>query len=275
MLRKTKLYLDKTIKVESAESTSHTGNGSYKELSVFNRALGKGGGSGLRSAAEPAPGKPGIVLPLPVPRLGGARALAAKCALLSAAPAALEAISHGQELHWCSSVAGSFPLHLHTARGGLQYTSTASQPILFQSVFCFSFSAGVALVLTPGVHLTLGNTSPRGLVRLSVFAYYKTFGPVSSVMKVRSPPAREYRSSWLLAQLIAERSMPVLAQAADPMSGADRWLSLCLRGPGAVGLPVPHPLLCFPHAPQEWGGIAAGGLLEGVRELCGAHLATA
>lgn len=54
VLRKTKLYLDKTIKVESAESTSHTGNGSYKELSVFNRTLGKGGGSRLRSAAEPA-----------------------------------------------------------------------------------------------------------------------------------------------------------------------------------------------------------------------------
>lgn len=98
VLRKTKLYLDKTIKVESAESTSHTGNGSYKEPSVFNRALGKGGGSGLRSAAEPAPGKPGIVLPLPVPRPGGARALPAIHALLSAAPAALEAISRGREL---------------------------------------------------------------------------------------------------------------------------------------------------------------------------------
>lgn len=46
VLRKTKLYLDKTIKVESAESTSHTGNGSYKELSVFGRAQGKGEAQG-------------------------------------------------------------------------------------------------------------------------------------------------------------------------------------------------------------------------------------
>lgn len=77
VLRKTKLYLDKTIKVESTESTSHTGNGSYKEPSVFNGALGKGGGSGLRSAAEPALAKPGIVLPLPAPRPGGVRTLRA------------------------------------------------------------------------------------------------------------------------------------------------------------------------------------------------------
>lgn len=163
VLRKTKLYLDKTIKVESAESTSHTGNGSYKELSVFNRALGKGGGSGLRSAAEPAPGKPGIVLPPPAPQPGGARALPAKRALLSAAPAALEAISHSRELHQCSSAAGLFPMHLQTACDGLQHAGAASPPLLSQSVFCFSFSAGVALALTPGVHLTLGNTSPRGL----------------------------------------------------------------------------------------------------------------
>lgn len=93
VLRKTKLYLDKTIKVESAESTSHTGNGSYKEPSVFSGALGKGGGLGLRSAAEPAPGKPGIVLPLLASWPGGARALRAKPTLLSVAPAALGAIS--------------------------------------------------------------------------------------------------------------------------------------------------------------------------------------
>lgn len=54
VLRKTKLYLDKTIKVESAESTSHTGNGSYKELSVFNRALGKGGGSWPHCTPRPS-----------------------------------------------------------------------------------------------------------------------------------------------------------------------------------------------------------------------------
>lgn len=106
VLRKTKLYLDKTIKVESAESTSHTRNGLYKELSVFNGAPGKGGGSGLRSAAEPAPGKPGIVLPLPTPRPGGARVLPAKPAFLPAPP---KAISRHRELHRRSSAAGSCP----------------------------------------------------------------------------------------------------------------------------------------------------------------------
>lgn len=52
VLRKTKLYLDKTIKVESAESTSHTGNSSYKELSVFSRAQGKGEAPGCAPHRE-------------------------------------------------------------------------------------------------------------------------------------------------------------------------------------------------------------------------------
>lgn len=127
----------------------------------------------------------------------------------------------------CSPAAGSFPVHLRTARGGLQYAGAASLPVPSRSVFCFSFSAGVALALTPGVHLKLGNTSPRALVRLSMFAYYKTFGPVSSLIKVRSPPPRDYRSGLRLARSTAERSTPVLPRAADPTPGAARWLSLC------------------------------------------------
>lgn len=69
--------------------------------------------------------------------------------------------------------------------------------------------------------------------------------------------------------------MPVLARAADPVPEAAWWLSLCLRGLGATRLPIPHLLLCFPAALQERGSIAAGGLLEGVGERCGAHLAAA
>lgn len=115
MLRKTKLYLDKTIKVESAESTSHTGNGWYKELSVFNRALGKGGGSGLRSAAESRHRESlALCFPLPAPRPGEVRSLPAKGALL---PAALKAVAHSRELHRRSSAAGPFPGHLQTAPG--------------------------------------------------------------------------------------------------------------------------------------------------------------
>lgn len=52
-LRKTKLYLDKTIKVESTESTSRAGNREDKEPSVLNRPLGKGG-PGARHCAAPA-----------------------------------------------------------------------------------------------------------------------------------------------------------------------------------------------------------------------------
>lgn len=67
--------------------------------------------------------------------------------------------------------------------------------------------------------------------------------------------------------------MPVVAQGEDAVPGAAWWLSLCLHGLGAMRLPVPHLLLCFPTAPQEWGSIASGGLLEGVRQHCGAYLA--
>lgn len=67
----------------------------------------------------------------------------------------------------------------------------------------------------------------------------------------------EHRSGWRLAQFVAERSMPVFAQGTDLVPGAARWLSLCLCGTSAMG---PHPLLSFP---QDWGGIADGGLLEG------------
>lgn len=122
----------------------------------------------LHSASEPALGKPGIVLPLPARWPGGARALPAKQALLSMAHAPLEAASYSQELHRRSFVVGLFPTHLHTVRSGLQYASAVSLPVLSQSVFCFSFSAGVALAQIPGVHLTLGNTSPRGLVRICI-----------------------------------------------------------------------------------------------------------
>lgn len=179
MLRKTKLYLDKTIKVESAESTSDTGNGLYKELSVFNRALGKGGGSGLRSVAEPALGKPGAVLLLPASWPGGASLLLAKHVLLSTAPALLEAISHSQELHGCTSEQGSFSMYFHTACGaGCIMPVPPLRSFFFRVCFAFHFLAGVALALIPGVHLTLGNTSPSSLVCLSVFTYYKTFVPL-------------------------------------------------------------------------------------------------
>lgn len=106
-----------------------------------------------------------------------------------------------------SSAWGSFPVHFPTAPGWVAVCH-CYQPALFllRACFAYSFSVGVALALIPGVHSTLGDTSPRGLVRLSVFAYYKTFVPVSSVIKVRSPPPWEDRSSRRLAQLIAKRS---------------------------------------------------------------------
>lgn len=44
-----------------------------------------------------------------------------------------------------------------------------------------------------------------------------------------------------MAQLIAERSMPVLAQRADFMLGAALWVSLCLCGQ------VPWGCLSFTH----------------------------
>lgn len=138
MLRKTKLYLDKTIKVESAESTSHTGNSSYKELSVFSRAQGKGEALGCA---------PWLSLhreSLPLCFLCCSSARRAESApslgaLLSMAPAALRVISHIQELQQLGAVVGSFPMHLLTAHGGLQSASSFFLPLLLRAWFAFHF----------------------------------------------------------------------------------------------------------------------------------------
>lgn len=96
MLRKTKLYLDKTIKVESAESTSHAGNSSYKELSVFSRAQGKGEARGC--APWPSQHQESLSLCFLCLLLGQEGESAPSLgALFPVASAALGAISHIQE----------------------------------------------------------------------------------------------------------------------------------------------------------------------------------
>lgn len=96
MLRKTKLYLDKTIKVESAESTSHAGNSSYKELSVFSRAQGKGEARGC--APRPSLHQESLSLCFLCLLLGQEGESAPSLgALFPVASAALGAISHIQE----------------------------------------------------------------------------------------------------------------------------------------------------------------------------------
>lgn len=167
VLRKTKLYLDKTIKVESAESTSHTGNSSYKELSVFGRAQGKGEARELPLLPSQS-----------APSLG---------ALLSMAPAALGVSSTPRS---CSSSMLWWPPSPCTSR----------QPMVDCSLAAHSFSErGLLFVFSWSSSWSYPSTSPGGLVCLSVFAYYKTFGPVVSVIKVRIPRSQEYWSSWHLA----------------------------------------------------------------------------
>lgn len=170
VLRKTKLYLDKTIKVESAESTSHTGNSSYKELSVFSRAQGKGEARGCAPWLSPHQ---------------ESLSLCFLCFLLGVLPASLLSFlwlllplelsptprsCSGLVLWWapslCTSgwptVGCSLPAHSFSERGLL---------------FVFSWSSSWSY---PSI-------SPGGLVCLSVFAYYKTFGPVVSIIEVRIP----------------------------------------------------------------------------------------
>lgn len=97
----------------------------------------------------------------------------------------------------------------------------------FQCANSFS-EHGLLFIFSWSRHWSYPSTSPGGLVYLSVFAYYKTFGPVFSVTKVRIPHSQEYWSSWHLAQLIAERSTPVVAQRANSVLGAAWWASLSL-----------------------------------------------
>lgn len=131
MLRKTKLYLDKTIKVESTESTSHTGNRQYKEASVLNRPLGRGGGgSGLRGAAEPAPGKPGIVLGV---LLGEEGRDGLERDVLCFPP-----LSHGCELRLCSVVVPRAPPDGLRCVAGCWLQQLVCYPQGWASLFCFT-----------------------------------------------------------------------------------------------------------------------------------------
>lgn len=122
---------------------------------------------------------------------------------------------------WCCG--GSFPC-------------TSRQPTVGCSLPAHSFSKhGLLFIFSSWSYPA---TSPGGLGCLSVFAYYKTFGPVSSVIKVKVAPSGEYWSSWHLAQLMAERSTPVLAQRADsdgcPCPCVDRCCGAACPSPTAV-----------------------------------------
>lgn len=165
-------------------------------------------------------------------------------ALLSMAPAAFGENSHIQELHRLGAVGGVLP---HAPLDSPRWVAV-SQP-------AHSFSErGLLFVFS---------WSNFCLVCLPVFAYSRTFGPVSSVIKVRIPPSREYWSSWHLAQLVAERSTPVLGTESRHHAWGSPMGVLVPVWAGATGLLVHHSPLCFLCVPQGWGAITCGSLLQG------------
>lgn len=216
---------------------------------MLNRPLGRGGGRLRGRAARRSlhRGKPGIVLGVLRGEEGRDEPPWSEvCAAFRRSPTAASCVSAGR----------SFPELLRTACGGLWGAGPSGWLVTPEGGLLFFVSPQGALAQRSGIpHLGASRV-------FSLFAYYNTPGPASSDRKVKSPPPREYRRSWRLARLIAERSTPVLVRAAGPMPGtAGGWPCACVgrvpwgclslsRSPRAVG----HP----PRCPAGAGGCCGG-----------------
>lgn len=169
-------------------------------------------------------------------------------------------LSHGCELRLCRAVVPRAPPDGLRWVVGCWPQQLARYPRGWAPLFCFTPRSARShprlLAQRSGIpHLGASHV-------FSLFAYYNTLGPASSDRKVKSPPPREYRRSWRLARLIAERCTPVLVRAAGPVPGTAGgcpcacvgrvpWGCLSLtRCPRAVG----HP----PHCPAGAGGCCRG-----------------
>lgn len=161
VLRKTKLYLDKTIKVESAESTSHTGNSSYKELSVFSRAQGKGEARGC--APRPSLHRESLSLCFLCLLLGqeGRECSQPWCSLF-----------RGSRCPWSNlPYPGAAPAQCYGAVLPHAPLDSPQWVAVCQPSHSFS-ERGLLFVFRWSSSWSYPSTSPGGLVCLSVFAYY-------------------------------------------------------------------------------------------------------
>lgn len=113
---------------------------------MLNRPLGRGGeASGPRGAAEPAPGKPGIVLGVLLGEEGRDETPWSEvCSAFRRSPTAASCVSAGR----------SFPELLRTACGGLWGAGPSSWLVTPEGGLLFFVLPRGALALTPGCSLS-------------------------------------------------------------------------------------------------------------------------